>query len=385
MRNANQNTDVLSFTLPALASASIVDAYNQSGNLVSQPNAGPEVSISSVNANSGKSKFKRTPPPTFNGNRKDWAEFRAVWRKFGLAEYCNDEERAWAFKQSLKGKALDYVKAIYATQPANSYERMWAGLDKIYSDMSMSVQAACEDLRKLKVVREDDLRGLIVFINEVESCYSQLGEVRQLDSITLHQIDSMADLLPSQERKEWMKVYSNLSTDSKIHPFSSFMTFIENERDVAIRLAERTIRKYDTKHMSENKSKSTTFHTQSTSNKPNPKAQSSQSKSHSTQSQCAVHQKPGVTHKIAECNTFECLWKRDWSVCKLPNCVSHVLAHIYIVSVSLTLRAPRVVRAITTLSCDIHHEVNSPKANRNHQSPAIPPAAIVHLKVQCNL
>ena len=114
------------------------------------------------------SRFKRAPPPTFNGDRSEWPEFRTIWRRYGAQEFPNDEERAWAFKGCLKGKAHELVKAVYATQP-NAYQRMWDRLENTYSDISPTVQCAFTNLDTIKQVKAEDLQGLVHFVNEVNT------------------------------------------------------------------------------------------------------------------------------------------------------------------------------------------------------------------------
>lgn len=255
---------------------------------------------SSVNTPKAKSKFKRSPPPVFSGNRREWAEFRAVWQHYGATEFTDDAQRAWALKGCLKGAALDCVKAIYITQP-NAYVRMWQRLDSIYSDISSSVQAAYDDLKKLKHVREDDLKALVKFINEVELCYSQLGEICQINSVTMTHIDELSDLLPFSVRKDWMKAYRELSVEEKIHPFSSFMTFLEAERSVAIRLSERDNRGKSVSHQK------TVHQAQVRPSPTEPKTTTVTPVSSSvlsTVSSCLIHNKPPAKHSTEKCSKF---------------------------------------------------------------------------------
>lgn len=107
----------------------------------------------------------------------------------------------------------------------------------------MSVQAVYAHLRRLKPVYDNDITGLVKLINEVELCHSQLGEVRQLESITMLQIDELTNLFPLAMQKDWYNVYNKLSEYDQIHPFASFMEFLESERDVVIRMAEKQPRK----------------------------------------------------------------------------------------------------------------------------------------------
>jgi hypothetical protein len=221
---------------------SVVSAYSPSVDTGMQTQVIDSSNVGS--SNKRKSLFKKCDPPTFDGNRREWPEFRTVWRKHAESEYDTDEERAWALKQSMKGRPSKAIAAVYSTQP-NAYERIWQRLDSIYGDASMSVQSVNSDLKRLKQVKESDLQGLVDFINEVESCYSQLGEVRQLQSVTMGQIDDLVELLPIQVQRDWMRVYQGLGDHERIHPFSALMIFLEGERNMALRLTERAASKQE--------------------------------------------------------------------------------------------------------------------------------------------
>jgi len=252
------------------------------------------------NDHSGEAHFRKAPLPTFDGDRTEWAEFRTVWKLYGARTYSNQEDKAWALKQCLKGEALAHVKAIFCNQP-DAYERIWDRLDNIYSDLSMSVQQAYNDMNKIGVVNDDDSKSLISFINSVENCYSQLGEVRQLTSITMSHIDDLCDKLPLSIRKDWMRLYKSLDGIDKIHPFIKFMQFLETERDVAIRLSERMSKTTekpqpprsggDKPHIKKGKSFATN-------------AKGERDKYESANVKCLIHTNPKVSHSTEECRLF---------------------------------------------------------------------------------
>ena len=236
-----------------------------------------------------ETRFKKPPAPTFDGNRKLWAEFRAIWGIYANSECRTDDDRAWALKQCLKGQALEHVRAIYVNQP-NAYLRMWHRLESIYSDVSMSVQYAYDGLRKLKPVKEEDIKGFISFINSIEQCYSQLGEVQQINSVTMTQIDDLSDLLPLNVRKDWMRKFHGLAQGEKIHPFTPFMLFLEGEREIAIRLSERRSSRHDgTKDYAQVAKKS---------------AQSNVSAGRVDNSKCMIHTTTNCKHTTEQCREF---------------------------------------------------------------------------------
>ncbi|XP_067936851.1 uncharacterized protein [Watersipora subatra] len=245
------------------------------------------------------SRFQKAPLPTFGGNRREWAEFRAVWLSYAYHEIDSEEERAWALKQCLKGEALSHVRAILANQP-NAHERMWKRLEDLYSDASVAVKSTFLELERLKQLTEGDNKGLVSFVNTIELCYSQLGEVRQLLAVTPTQVDVLRSKLPPIIRREWMRVYSTLPTEEKIHPFTSFMKFLESERDFCIRELSEDVLK-STKHPEKDKKASAVrTHAASTADAPNRQTSS-----------CLVHTNPKVIHNTMECRQFRKMGRKE--------------------------------------------------------------------------
>ena len=78
---------------------------------------------------------------------------------------------------------------------------------KYFDDTSATVQAALDDLHRLKPVSESDYRGLVDFVDVVESFYSQLEELNQLNTLTIGDVDFVNDLLPNHLRLEWIRKY----------------------------------------------------------------------------------------------------------------------------------------------------------------------------------
>lgn len=78
---------------------------------------------------------------------------------------------------------------------------------KYYDDTSTTVQAALDDTHRLKPVSESDYRGLVVFVDVVESFYSQLEELNQLNTLTIRGVDFVNGLLPNHLRLEWIRKY----------------------------------------------------------------------------------------------------------------------------------------------------------------------------------
>ena len=70
--------------------------------------------------------------PTFIGHRKNWPEFTTH-----------------ELKRSVKGETSTRTRSVYFTK-LEAYDVMWQKLENYYENVGASVQAALEDLHKLK-------------------------------------------------------------------------------------------------------------------------------------------------------------------------------------------------------------------------------------------
>ncbi|KAK3727737.1 hypothetical protein QZH41_005196 [Actinostola sp. cb2023] len=134
-----------------------------------------------MSANHGNVQLKKIALPVFTGHRKDWPEFKAVWKQLAEGAYENKTALAHELKRSVKGEAAQRIKSVYVTKP-EAYDTMWKKLETHYEDASASVQAALEELHRLKPVSEEDYKGLVELVDAVESSYSQLEELNQLNT-----------------------------------------------------------------------------------------------------------------------------------------------------------------------------------------------------------
>ena len=115
---------------------------------------------------------------------------------------------------------------------------MWGKLEDYYEDTSASVQAALEDLKRLKPVKEEDYKSLVELVDDVEAAYDQLKELNHLNTLIMRDVDAVSDLMPTHLKIDWRRKYSDFSPAEKLQPFIPFMEFLEKERSVVSPLAE---------------------------------------------------------------------------------------------------------------------------------------------------
>ena len=234
--------------------------------------------------------LKKMSLPTFSGQRKDWPEFKTVWKQLAEGAIKNKTALAHELKTSVKGEASQRIKSVYVTNP-EAYDVMWKKLEDYYDDTSATVQAALEDLQKLKPV----YRGLVEFVDVVVSSYSQLEELNQLNTLTTRDIDFVNGLLPNHLRLEWMRKYHDMSQTEKIQPFESFMKFLEREREAVARIAEYQPRRRTTLEVPKTGDRGKELTHQGTVTGQDKKQFY----------QCAFHRRDTIKHKTSDCKEFQ--------------------------------------------------------------------------------
>ncbi|CAB4022649.1 Hypothetical predicted protein, partial [Paramuricea clavata] len=238
-------------------------------------------------------RLKRMALPTFSGLRKDWPEFKAVWKSMAESASYNKTALAHELKNSVKGEAKHRIKSVFVTKP-EAYDIMWEKLECHYGDTTASVQAALEDLQRLKPVKEEDYKALVELVDEVESAYSQLEELNQLNTLTMRDVDNLTDLLPTHLKVNWRRKYRDLSSAEKLQPFTPLMKFLDRERSVVARLAEN---QHSKKRGNDNaRGYSKTFH-----------VERGAKHGQRTYYKCAfpTHRKDTINHTTEQCKEFQ--------------------------------------------------------------------------------
>ena len=235
--------------------------------------------------NNANINLKKTPLPTFSGHRRDWPEFKAVWKQLAESVYTNKTALAHELKRSVKGEAIQRIRSVYITRP-EAYDEMWKKLEVHYDDVSASVQAALSGFQRLRPVESEDYKALVELVDEVEAAFCQLQELSHLDVLTMRDVDHISKFLPSHVRVEWIRKYQDLPSTEKIKPFPHFMKFLNREREAIARLAESqpVKKKFARQHYQTSAgSRSTKFY------------------------KCAypAHRKDHINHTTSECKEFQ--------------------------------------------------------------------------------
>ena len=165
--------------------------------------------------------------PLYDGDRAGWLEFKALWPglayksaggcKITMAKILRDSVK--------KGSAAALVDNICITGP-HSLDDMWTRLCQFYDDAAGSLESALKRIKNLKPVKDDDFKGFVRLVGEVEKAFSQLSSWNQVSCLTMIDVDNLNRLLPSSVKMEWQRRYYQLSQPDRLHPFPVFMQFL---------------------------------------------------------------------------------------------------------------------------------------------------------------
>ena len=81
--------------------------------------------------------------PTFSGHRRDWPEFKIVWRSVAESALRNKTALAHELKRSVRGEASKRIKSVYVTKP-EAYDTMWQKLESYYKDVGAKFECKPE-------------------------------------------------------------------------------------------------------------------------------------------------------------------------------------------------------------------------------------------------
>ena len=260
----------------------------------------PHQSLPPGHLGSAEVKVKRTSLPKFAGDRPGWPEFRVLWPKLAVPAFRQQPEAlAKELRDCLDGDARKLVNTISITGP-DAIDRMWGRLVQYYDDPAASVNAALKKLNGLRSIREEDFRGLVHFVDEVESAYSQLTTWDQKQCLTQLHVENLIKLLPFSVKTRWLLCYEQLDMARKIHPFPWFMVFLERERNMFAREADKQSRQSKVvshaAYQGERRENGRDDRKRGNSNQKSP---------------CVVHNQGVVKHKTEDCSAFQRMSYRE--------------------------------------------------------------------------
>ena len=136
-------------------------------------------------------KVRRAELPIFSGERKDWPEWRNMWPRLAIPAFPDLLTLADQLRKSVKGDAEGMVNTVSITGPG-SFDLMWNKLSLFYDDAQASVEAAMKRMhQRLQAVKDEDYRGFVTLVDEVEVAYTQMVNWEQLGSLSNRDVESI--------------------------------------------------------------------------------------------------------------------------------------------------------------------------------------------------
>ncbi|XP_064112965.1 uncharacterized protein LOC135219811 [Macrobrachium nipponense] len=122
-----------------------------------------------------KVKVKKFEPPMFEGNLRNYPTFKEDYENLVKSIYGTNP---YALKMCLGGEALHAVKGS-----EGNYDEMIQHLDDKFGNSRKIVDLVVGKLRSLKKIYDDDTKGFIKMVDQVEQCWLDLKKVNLSDEL----------------------------------------------------------------------------------------------------------------------------------------------------------------------------------------------------------
>ena len=196
----------------------------------------PNFSLGSVSNQSfprAVMKMKNQEWPVFSGLWPDWPRFYSKWVNIVEAQGYSGKNLAEQLLQCVKGEAYRRIQAVAIVDDA-SYITMWNRLLQLYTDPGTLLGWVNNQLGDFKPVREGNHEEIVYFANELERIHSDLYQIDPSfpAKIQTNKVDELAAILPPSMLERWNRKYIKLDVEAKLAPFSHFVGYCCDQRDV---------------------------------------------------------------------------------------------------------------------------------------------------------
>ena len=117
-----------------------------------------------------KIKLENMKLPNFNGDLRSYAKFKSDFNKYVMQTIKYSESSAFMLRSCLNEKVKDIMINV-----EDKIEALWKHLDEKYGDPSKLADLVINDIRKLRCVKEGDVKGFLILIETVEKGYRDLA------------------------------------------------------------------------------------------------------------------------------------------------------------------------------------------------------------------
>lgn len=170
-----------------------------------------------------KVKVKAFEPPKFDGNVRDYPNFKEDFKNLVKGAYGADP---YALKMCLSGDALQTIRGA-----EGNYDEMFERLDDKYGNARKIVDLVIGDLKCLRKISDGNTKDFIKMVDQVEQCSLDLKKVNLSDELnTANVVSNIERVLPSLQKREWVKRAETVSTTNQLFP--ELLKFLKEEKRV---------------------------------------------------------------------------------------------------------------------------------------------------------
>ena len=182
--------------------------------------------------------LKKRDLPKFSGERKDWPEFKSIWKKLVVPTLPNTTALASELKLACReGSAYAEIANISAGAD-DAYKQMWSALCLHYDNVTLAVSSAIDEIRDFRAIQEDDYEGVVDLIRKIDSIYQQLLVLDQVNMVTNREVSLMVSYFPPLLRKDWAEFYFKLDSEKQLSPFSPLHDFLSEKLKITKHMAD---------------------------------------------------------------------------------------------------------------------------------------------------
>ena len=174
-------------------------------------------------------KLEKMKLPNFNGDIRTYAKFKSDFNKYIMPATKSNESASYILRSCLSER----VKAIIINVE-DKIGLIWKRLDEKFGDPSKLADMVINDVRKIRCVREGDIKGFINLVETTERGYRDLAllglekEISNTGSVSM-----IEERLPRDIRREWSKkVMQDGSTVDVSDKFPALMKFLLEQRKI---------------------------------------------------------------------------------------------------------------------------------------------------------
>ena len=198
----------------------------------------PDPTTALVRAFTDSIGFNRLPAPepaVFSGDQLGYASWKASFLALIESKCTSPIEKMHYLCRYVGGEVNPVLESCFLLNTESGYAEAWAVLDRRYGDPFRVGQAYREKLFHWPRIGSSDSEGLRRLSDFLRSCRAAMSMVPGLQSLdNCHENQRIISRLPDWMISKWNRlVFAAVKGNNDFPPFSRFVTFVEEEAQVA--------------------------------------------------------------------------------------------------------------------------------------------------------